>query len=31
MDRLLNAVVEDEGGPLGVDVQKWAPNQAVLL
>ena len=31
MDRPLNAVVEDEGRPLGVGVQKLASNQAVLL
>ena len=30
-ERLLNAVVEDEGRPLGIGVQKPAPNQAVLL
>ena len=30
-DRAFNAVVADEGGPLGVRVQKLAPNQAVLL
>jgi len=30
-DRTSNAVVEDEGGPLGVGVQKSASNQAVLL
>ena len=30
-ERLLNAVVEDEGRPLGIGVQKPVPNQAVLL
>jgi hypothetical protein len=30
-DQVLNVVVADEGGPLGVRVQKLAPNQAVLL
>ena len=30
-DRVFSAVVADEGGPLGVGVQKLAPNRAVLL
>ena len=30
-DRALSAVVVDEGGPLGVGVQKLTSNQAVLL
>ncbi len=31
MDWPFNAAMEDEGRPLGVGVQKLAPNQAVLL
>jgi hypothetical protein len=30
-DQVFSVVVVDEGGPLGVRVQKLAPNQAVLL